>query len=257
MRDLLQQKAQQHQYLYHYTTFKILKLILTNQCFKFTHGKSSRLNDQHVQTEKGNNSVRECLYFACFTSREDESIAMWQIYGKGDSDVVRIQIPIENILKWIDAINSKEIPLISEYQQAARNSVKLQSCDLTDIAYVQGRKNTPMNIVWSNRCLYKDLSKIFDRNPLLTELLKNVAWDYEQETRIIIRYNEFNGELPITVPFTLDMLKSFKLMTGPHFKSFKQLKSFLAKIDCTTLWDSRDSKQTKYKSLFKSEEVNM
>ena len=145
--EFLNLKAKQHQFIYHYTTFKILKLILTNQCFKFSYGKNITQNDLHVQSGKGNDDIRKCLYFSCFTYRQNESIAMWKIYGKGDEDVIRIKIPMAKIKEWIRLIEAEEIPIISEYKQAEKNNPMLQKISITDIAYVQGRKNSPMDSV--------------------------------------------------------------------------------------------------------------
>ena len=250
----LNRKAKQHQFIYHYTTFEKLKLILTNQCFKFSYGKSITQNDLHVQSGKGNDDIRKCLYFSCFTYRQNESIAMWKIYGKGDEDVIRIKIPMAKIKEWIRLIKAKKIPVISEYKQAEKNSLILQEITITDIAYVQGRKNSPMNIFWNNQCLYKNLSHGFDRIPSLTERLKNIAWEYEQETRIIIQCNQFYGEQSLTLPFRCDMLNDFTLMTGPKFKSFTQLQKFLDEQELSHLWNSNDEE---CKSLFKPNEINM
>ena len=109
LKQFLEERAKSHPFLYHYTSFETLKLILENQCIQFTNGLSPKLNDQHVKDGKGNPEVREHLYIACFTFREDESIAMWQIYGKNNPNVVRIQIPMKNINTWITNLRETDI----------------------------------------------------------------------------------------------------------------------------------------------------
>lgn len=90
---------------YHYTTLETFKKILESKKLRFTRGDSVTLNDLHECDEKGSKELHQRSYIACFTTRFDESIAMWKLYSNGNPNIVRIQMSSEIVRKWLNEVS--------------------------------------------------------------------------------------------------------------------------------------------------------
>ncbi len=203
---------------YHYTTLETFKKILESKKLRFTRGDSVTLNDSHECVEKGVKELHQRSYIACFTTRFDESIAMWKLYSNGNPNVVRIQISSEIVRKWLNevsiAMSSCGIPLL----------IKETERFLSDISYVRLLESlNRIQFTWRDKNCTKTFENGMDKNPCFTSLLKNISWAYEQETRAIIRLPEDVQTkcLYIDVPLSEELISSFEILIGPEFERAK------------------------------------
>lgn len=193
----------------HYTTLENFYKIVNSNFFLLTHAISDTLNDQHENFIKGNQEVRKLCHIACFTNNQEQSIAMWVVYRKTNEPMVRIIIPKEVMKELIKQpilyFTDNEIR-IEKKQKLDPNMI--DEISLNDILYINGLANKPME---STIFLKNNKLSLFNKPEInhnninyekeITCLLKNIAWKYEEETRLIVKtkekyYNKLAIELP-------------------------------------------------------------
>ena len=220
--QFLREKGKKHNYYYHYTTLSTLKAILESNSFRFTHGTHSGLNDQHEIYKKSSIQGHEKNYIFCLTHDCDESVAMWALYTQLRDDAIRIQIPCDKIHQWIK--NQPHIyPKVS-----LGNSLKIPANDydlfLSDIAYCRITEDgEQLEWLWDNTQTKEQFSFNFDQDKLLAGLVKNAAWKFEQETRIIIQFKksqDFQRDY-LYAQLSQELIKSLKIFKSPWFNDYK------------------------------------
>lgn len=219
----LKESGKSHTNYYHYTSLDVLQKILTNRTLRFTRGDSSTLNDLHECYEKGDIQIHKRSYIACFTTNPNESIAMWRLYSKGDTNMVRIQISKKMLLKWL---NNMTIAKSSCCMLLTLTGIELF---LSDIAYVrllnsETENEKQIQFTWKQIQNKNKFNNGFDHNCRFTSILKNIAWAYEEECRAIIRFQaeSFIHCSYIDIPIDEAFVTSLKILTGPEFQPSKR-----------------------------------
>jgi hypothetical protein len=218
--QFLNRKGGNHNNYYHYTSLSNLRSILTHKTLRFTRGDSPTLNDLHEPYEKGDICIHQRSYIACFTTKTDESIAMWRLYSKGDTNIVRIQIPKTPLLQWLKKIT------IAKSSCCIPLSLTNVESFLSDISYVRllnSNDEKQIQFTWKQHKNKNLFSNGFDHNDLFTSVLKNIAWAYEEECRAIIRFpaESFVHCPYIDIPINNHLISRFRILTGPEFQPQK------------------------------------
>lgn len=242
--DFLKAVSKTHTWYHHYTSLDNLQKILENKTFKMTRGVSRKLNDLHESIYKGDENIWEKTYITCFNysgenkinyknhrkinSRLEENMAMWELYGKPKTDAVRITIPQETF----KALSKSECIIDSEILSSGAINVFS-----TDVFYTRGNSKSldPKSQIHINKTIIFDIGKEklfnFFAKPEFTGCVKNYAWHYEDEVRIIsqvgigFKYEAKEDFVFLKIPECL--LKTFKITTGPSFTKFRELKKLL------------------------------
>ncbi len=220
--QFLRTRKEEHKYYYHYTTISTLKAILESNSFRFTHGTHSGLNDQHEIYKKACITEHNKNYIFCLTHDCDESIAMWNLYTQLRDDAIRIQIPCDTISQWI-----KSQPGVYP-KVCLGNSLKIPANDydlfISDIAYCRVTEDgEQLEWLWDNAQTKEQFSFNFDQDKLLAGLIKNTAWKFEQETRIIIQFKKSQDcqRDYIYAQLSQELIESLKIFKSPWFNDYK------------------------------------
>lgn len=214
----LEEKGRNHNTYYHYTTWDSLEKILDNKTFLLTRGNSLSINDQHEAKMKGAWSVWDKTYIGSFAFGTSENMAMWGLYGLPWEDAIRIAIPKKAMLEWMNSIQSAMLWDGDTNGEVVQNPEVV----LTDIVYVSGLKDDN-----TYRLTHTDKSKTIynsgellhiDERPEMTGYIKNYAWRYENEARLIVRFpnSVYADRIAINIPEMV--LDEFWITTGPYFE---------------------------------------
>ncbi len=215
--EYLEQKGCNHKNYYHYTNWESFEKIMEYRTFLLTRGNARSINDQHEAKMKGNYDVWNRTYIASFSYGSSENIAMWGLYGLPRKDAIRICIPKSEMLKWYNSI--EEFFVWDENQ--VTDTVNEFNKSLTDIVYIQGRKNDSSftlthsfdNATKQNRDQFYKL----DEMPEMTGYIKNYAWRYENEVRLKIKSDVYLGSEKICLQLPQSLIDSISITTGPGF----------------------------------------
>ena len=193
-------KGRRHANYYHYTTLEKLKKILTTETLLFTRGDSNTLNDQHEICRKGPSPEEHAKnYIFCLTHNDDESVAMWELYTR-PCDAIRIQMPTVSLRKWIKAY--------------------IPSASLVDVSYirvVQGNNGQSLKLLLNGNASKRCYCDTFDLDTSLVGYIKNAAWKFEEESRILCPSERNDSKPKIAQKLPKDFIKSWSFTTGPFF----------------------------------------
>ena len=206
------------------------------------------INDQHEAIMKGSYREWNKTYIGSFSWGSSENMAMWGLYGLPWEDAVRLCIPKEDMLKWIDSIESVELWESGHVQASLHPSEVV----LTDIAYVDGFEGSPTvklthnqntRSISGNQNLYG-----LDRDPGMTGYIKNYAWHYENEVRLKIRLPYDTGHEKIRVNIPREATDAISITTGPCFQ-WKEDLLFIGLLEAGRINDSGFKHLVKYRPL--------
>ncbi len=231
----LEEQGGKSEFFCHYTTFDVLKKILTKDksYFFLTRGNSKRLNDRHEYQCKGSDEVWERLYIGCFGTDKLERVAMWGLYGVPREDAVRIEIPGGVMRKWL--VQKPNVYAVDYEGNATENKIEdsnIEYLRLARISYI--KEHTDRNLVLTYKCRNKihelKTDTLFDREAILTGFLKNITWEYEAETRIRLLLKESLSPEQLALELSDEIKSTITVTLGPNFKMnndrmkvFKQL----------------------------------
>ena len=258
--DFLKYLSLTHICYHHYTTLEVLEKILNTKTFKMTKGASKKLNDLHEIDNKGDNRRWARTYITCFgysgeesinyTSNEganftgEENMAMWGMYGKPKTDAVRISFPRQTFFELVNKASVKVKP-------DDTNNINvgfIEKIHPTDVFYAKGSEidsalefqthidkkiEFELNDNECNSENSKQDNRLFKflKNFEFTGCVKNYAWHYENEVRIIATINKNCHEIlqndAIFLKFPEELLKTFVITTGPNFTKNKELAKIL------------------------------
>lgn len=243
----LEAVSKSHPWYHHYTTLESLEKILKYKTFKMTRGVSKRLNDLHEPEFKGDKEIWKKTFITCFNYsgedknnrnfeeninyRKEENMAMWLLYGKPQNEGIRISFPKETFL----ALSDSNCKLKDKGEKISDDKVKIIT---TDIFYAKGNdseiepdpdyqshRNKKVKFNINEKLFYYLKKKEF------TGYVKNYAWRYEDEVRIIARINqEYNLKKDVECIYLNipeELLNTFKITTGPYFTKFYELEKIL------------------------------
>lgn len=197
------------QYLYHYTSIDTLALILKNRSIRFN--SLDRMDDLQEKESKDVKNIGQFVYVSAWTSEEQESIPMWNMYSSMNAGV-RIRLErnpffvyenkaqeLQKVLKMPVVDNTQGNPVLS-YVSLAEMFEKGFYCVqafggaiLHKVKYTQDREK-----------LYPQLLSVNGEqwSIALGEMgkYKNTHWDFQKEWRYILQI------LPLNLNQNIDLL---------------------------------------------------
>lgn len=195
----LEQKGSNHTGgYYHYTKCSSFKSMLESQKIHLSIG--SEMNDI-METKKCSTEKWKRLYIASFSYGSSENMAMWAIYGQPFRDALRLRFSWRKIN---DIVNFAKDGIIYKFI-ADNKKDKYQpinekfSIKLVDVAYYKKNSLERNKEILSGKtcsCIEHCLEK-----EEFAGYLKNCAWSYENETRIVV---EFEKELDNVATIAID-----------------------------------------------------
>lgn len=166
--DAQVEKARNHSVFRHYTTLDSLPFILKSE--KLRLSALSIINDP-IEEERTDKILKNKFFVTCFSHEINESIPMWRMYGR-DTRGVCIELPSLEFASTNDVFSFQcpDNESMWEFRHAA----------VVDVLY---------------RDTLNDFTYDFDplemgkpiQAPLCTGYAKTSLWQYESETRIIVR----------------------------------------------------------------------
>lgn len=211
VKDFLDIRATRHINYFHYTTIGALQGMLRSKKMHLSLGKT--MNDL-LEIKKIAPERWERLYVASFSFTTNESAALWHVYGNPLDQAIRIRFSpsaVRNVLAQLNTeLTCQEVDTSRVYNIAYAQQV--------DVAYIQ---NDQTSIRWnraplSEKCC-RDLQFINTKKSLVG-YVKNIAWEYEQETRILVelKENRHKDKSPDKIQIDAEKLWSgVKILCGP------------------------------------------
>lgn len=235
---LLKNERINQEYLYHYTSFDVLKKIFGTKTLKFN--RIDKVNDGFESRIFNEDEIAHLVYVSCFTKNEIESIPMWRIYGK-DKHGLRIRFGFKNIdlrKDFIDVqktVNCASGVQINYFKRSdSLSSDWTYSLQTKNIIYdIEQIKFNPISI----DCEDVPGGKLYNLSAM--GAVKRREWKYEDECRIIayLRTARDNIEIPdinyIMIPIKFDGLKSLQIMFNPWMEECvkKDVKGYISSLD--------------------------
>lgn len=216
--QFLESKGVNHKNYYHYTTWDSVEKIINGKSFLLTRGNSMRINDQHEAIMKGAYTEWNKTYIASFSFGSSENMAMWGLYGLPWEDAVRIAIPKEQMILWLNSLKNIKI----WEKGISKEEVTTFDAKLNDVLYVNGKKGDNFfNLSHrDDHFTVRNQDKFyrFDEDPRMTGYVKNYAWSYEKEVRLKIKlpYDYYSEKIQVDIPE--ETINSMTITTGPNFR---------------------------------------
>lgn len=128
--------------------------------------------------------LNENMYAASFCCGTCENLAMWCLYGVPNNEAIRVKFPHDAIMEWLESFKAKgEISIYSvEGGDLMPLNAKIKRVLFTDVAY---RDCDVVRHCYDFYKLSKGESWDSER---FAGLLKDYAWVYENEVRLIIEF---------------------------------------------------------------------
>jgi len=217
---------------FHYSNINALKGMLGSRKLHLSSGLE--MNDW-LEIKKGSPEEWQRIYVASFSYGNDENMAMWGIYGEPLADALRIKFRCKSLRDCIAKLSINSIEGIGLSQVQDDGSYTPLNAEflieLTDVAYLS-HSNTYNTLYWSNEVMRESQQKYLKdlyRTPSFAGCLKNVAWRYEREVRILVKVkNRMTDVKKIAIDIG-DALDDVEVLCGPCLKQ-GHLKSELSNI---------------------------
>ena len=191
LRGFLEERAYGHAGCYYqYTGVSALCGMINSGVIHLSRARE--LNDLN-EIERPHVEMWDCVYIASFSYRKRESMAMWGLYCDPFADAVRLHFPLPALrlivknagvngaipLEW----NKKE----EKWHEIGR-ALPVKSARMTDVVYKT--KNTLQWKSYSFPLSKNEYLRNTIRNGELLGQIKNSAWNYENEVRLIVELAE-------------------------------------------------------------------
>ena len=220
----------------HYTTLKSLLGMIEGQSLWLTVGKSSQLDDAQESKKFGSEDLWARTFISCFVHDEEESAAMWGLYCPGDEQAVCISLPNAAMKSFGNSISrlasQKSMVIVNPRRADSRErTAAVEFAEVVDIAYASIPKNTYSEaergnfLAWDGvRTKQMPSLKVDVKDAQFTGVLKDYEWNFEHETRIVIRLDKQHSHAKqIAIPLPTEVLGEMTVTFGPWTRN--QLKS--------------------------------
>ena len=157
------------------------------------------------------------MYVASFSASTHESIAMWAIYGSLPREAVRVQFRQQDVCAAIDKARAAGyVVAVGSDGVIEGRAFPIKSIELIDVVY--RRKNSLALRATTVRDDFLRKESVERRLDILAGCIKDYAWEYEYEVRIIVELSDSipSKVLPTKVALSAEaMMGNLKVMTGP------------------------------------------
>lgn len=216
-------------------------MILSTKKIRFN--RLDRMDDlEEGRVEAQGIPLGKYTYVSCWTEDNEESIPLWKMYA-GDGAGVRISLPQDmfkdypfldgfsgfNISEIMHSMDSNSIPMMwkipgSEYKGKNYLIIPVESNKLETfyykIQYVDDVLSMTKEFAEKVNIEEVDGYYYFDMGNVGT--LKHKRWDFQKESRFILRIIPTNGETSLFKPkeFLAKIKETFDTKREPHFNTY-------------------------------------
>jgi hypothetical protein len=205
---LLEDAAEARKYFRHYTTLSAFLCITEGEddwMFRLTRGDSPNMNDQLEWRRLGDADTWRRTFICSFSGVEDESAAMWGLYGKPNNEALRLSFSRDAMMAWINMLRRKSCNgLVAQFFgsndkvgpkiQLSLDDVEIHFADVLYGGSICDGEEPSDTYTFRKHVLNKNLFSHFDskfeKTPEITGFIKSQDWAYEEESRIIIRVKD-------------------------------------------------------------------
>lgn len=217
--EFSKENSKYHRIYFHYTKLEFLQNIIeTGYVFL---SKADQMNDM-AEVEHGDKEIWDRTYIFSLSFGYSESVAHWYIYSGGvRKKGVRLGIPKSQFIDWIESIEG--VFPVNESNIPTEKILDVEPTEVLDVMYVFKNNNDELSLKM-NEYRIINLFEQFNCKGLndLMELqghLKDLAWEFENETRIkiVLKKKIENNRIAIKLPKSL--IESFKITCNPWISS--------------------------------------
>ena len=204
--------------IYHYTSFDILISILRRK--EWHLGSAVFMNDR-LEYENGDPKLWPNIFFSSFMTEDIESIGMWSMYAQPWHSGVIITIPSATAREWIKGIQViKEVDQNSKQLTGRSNLVEKDSkVTLSSVVYCNTdrirERETSEKLTWSTASNTNIIGASHIRE--LTGFVKDLAWSYEKEIRIISRFDNAEKFQRVAIDIPDSVIDKMTITASPGF----------------------------------------
>lgn len=238
-----------HGFFQHYTSLECLVSMIVNREFWLTRGDSVRLDDQLEWRKYGNKAEWRRTFIGCFSHGTTENAAMWGLYGPKSHLSVRLSIPRETMLTWIDWLGTPggKPAFCKSARRPRKNGAKIEefSVSFGDLVYLAvddgdryDRKRGD-TAAWFNVATDKPIPGL--ANQLLSEKVigwvKDYEWKDERESRIVFKTSSGVSSSSVAIQIQPNVLETMSITFSPWATDHeidsmtKMLKTIMFKSD--------------------------
>lgn len=206
------------QYVYHYTKLSNVVSIINGRFWWLNSPKS--MNDGLEFQNISEFEQRNAVFFASFMYDSSESIAMWSMYAQPWEDGVFIRIPVEVFKKGIRNTKTIYPVFCSEKQKPIleKSAIPYGQLSIVRVAYT----NADSMQYKSEEILIcgKAENKLLKNTPHLPDLVgyvKDLAWEYEREVRVLATVDKSTKCDRLAIELPDDLIDSIEIVAGPRF----------------------------------------
>lgn len=211
-------RLEHSEYIFHYTSAEVVINMLKKK--EWHLGSALFMNDR-LEYDNGDLKLWPNIFFSSFMTEDVESIGMWSMYAQPWHSGVIIRIPSCIARDWIKSIQViKEIDQYSKLftgrsiQVETDSTVKLSSVVYCNTDRIR-TSDTPEKLTWStaSNTNLEGASHIRE----LTGYVKDLAWSYEKEIRIVARFDNKLSFQRAAVDISDEIIDSMTLTASPNF----------------------------------------
>lgn len=229
----------------HYKCYSSFKSILNIKNSKFLYLSTGEMWNDIIDRNSFNNLRDECIRFGkCFSFSQDESVAMWMLYGGIDKLSGMIDFTKKGMRSILEtstiSVGYFENNVFVSLYELKRNDFEIF---ITDIIYY--KKNGECYYINRYDESFSSLSKKVFEN--LNGCKKSYPWKYENECRLIVSIKTELIDRECSIArinlADLDLGKSFeRVYRGPNNPLKNDENSLPSKLDNTIDWSLCDFK---------------
>ena len=225
VRFMLDRKGEHHRDGYFmYTTVDAMRGIFSNRKLHLT--RAPEMNDQ-LECSCSDKARWNKMFVACFSQGKGESMGMWSMYGGSPEESVRLCFSKKGMTLQLAAWRSalEKHLFLAEKQTNGTFEYRMTgpvcaTISLHDVLYQHKRSESYGSVHWNGKYAGQGRSVVFRdarKCPQLTGYVKDAAWEYEKETRLVL---EIHGNAPKEWrTLALDahfLVANVSVMLGPH-----------------------------------------
>lgn len=206
-------------YVYHYTCYEKMLLMLKSKTFWLSSPQG--LNDQHEYTQFPK-EIWEGMYLASFVGQEEESMAMWSMYGKKWEQAVKIAFRADLFEEAMLKGNKKYVKNNSTIDELIPESE--QNDYFSSIAYIRNTKRNKMlqcGTVANTKVLKSEQEFLPNQ---FVGFVKDIVWSYEKEVRFVVKVdpkisnNKYKKiEVDLGYESAKELWKTVEITPSPNF----------------------------------------
>lgn len=209
----LQNEAQRHRTFYHYTNLAGLLGILKTG---YIHIASIKNMNDKTEVFYGDQLHRDNAFSFSFASGTKENMALWGLYSIPWAEGVRLDFGIASLNKLLEPRMLFRLPDEQHEQYTPIQTLLDPYISLIDVAYCDDDEQSGKIRLRGNIQLSDTLD--ISNNPQLIGYIKKDAWQYENETRIRVYFDNVEKLSYIAMKIPDEVYRSIRITAAPWFQ---------------------------------------